>query len=104
MPHNLFLLIGGQPNVDGLASCLLRDKNGFIVTGSDLEKHERFLSEWTIDRRPLSLETNFPGIFAIGDVRANTAKRMAAAIGDGANAVNQLAEYFTFQKLTPPKI
>jgi len=100
---NLFLLIGGQPNVDGLASRLLRDKNGFIVTGSDLEKHERFSSEWTIDRHPLSLETNFPGIFAIGDVRANTAKRMAAAIGDGANAVNQVAEYFTLQKLTPPQ-
>lgn len=97
--NNLFLLIGGQPNVDGLASRLLRDVNGFIVTGSDLEKHERFSSEWTIVRRPLSLETNVPGIFAIGDVRANTAKRLAAAIGDGANVINQVAEYFTFQKL-----
>jgi thioredoxin reductase (NADPH) len=67
---SLFLLIGGQPYVDGLASRLLRDQNGFIVTGSDLEKHDRFLSEWTINRRPLSLETNVPGIFAIGDVRA----------------------------------
>lgn len=96
---NLFLLIGGQPNVDGLAARLLRDKNGFIVTGPDLEKHEKFAAEWTMDRRPLALETNVPGIFAIGDVRANTAKRMAAAIGDGANAVNQIAYYFTYQKL-----
>jgi len=99
---DLFLLIGGQPNVDGLASRILRDQNGFIVTGSDLEKHERFLSEWTINRRPLSLETNIPGIFAIGDVRANTAKRMAAAIGDGANVINQVADYFTFRKLSLP--
>jgi len=99
---DLFLLIGGQPNVDGLASRILRDQNGFIVTGSDLEKHERFSSEWTISRRPLSLETNIPGIFAIGDVRANTAKRMAAAIGDGANVINQVAEYYTFRKLKLP--
>jgi thioredoxin reductase (NADPH) len=96
---DLFLLIGGQPNVDGLASRILRDKNGFIVTGPDLEKHEKFLAEWPIDRRPLPLETNVPGIFAIGDVRANTAKRMAAAIGDGANAVNQVSYYFTYQKI-----
>ena len=101
---DVFLLIGGQPNVDGLASRILRDQNGFIVTGSDLEKHERFLSEWTINRRPLSLETNIPGIFAIGDVRANTAKRMAAAIGDGANVVNQVAEYYTFRKLSLPQM
>jgi len=95
---NLFLLIGGQPYADGLASRILRDPNGFIVTGPDLEKHDRFLTEWTINRSPLSLETNIPGIFAIGDVRARTAKRMAAAIGDGANAVNQVADYFTLQK------
>jgi len=95
---SLFLLIGGQPYADGLASRILRDPNGFIVTGPDLEKHVGFLSEWTIKRSPLSLETNIPGIFAIGDVRANTAKRMAAAIGDGANAINQVAEYFTLQK------
>ncbi len=96
---SLFLLIGGQPYADGLASRLLRDPNGFIVTGPDLEKHERFLSKWKINRSPLSLETNIPGIFAIGDVRSGTAKRMAAAIGDGANVINQVADYFTFQKL-----
>ena len=97
--NSLFLLIGGQPYMDGLASLLARDQNGFIVTGPDLEKHNRFLSDWTITRRPLSLETNIPGIFAIGDLRAGTAKRMAAAIGDGANVLNQVAEYFTLQKL-----
>jgi len=96
---SLFLLIGGQPYADGLASRILRDPNGFIVTGPDLEKHERFSSEWPITRSPFYLETNIPGIFAIGDVRAGTAKRMAAAIGDGANAVNQVADYFTSQKL-----
>ena len=96
--HSLFLLIGGQPYTDGLASRIARDQNGFIVTGPDLEKHERFPSEWTMTRRPLALETNIPGIFAIGDVRAGTAKRMSAAIGDGANAVTQVADYFTLQK------
>jgi len=96
---SLFLLIGGQPYTEGLASRILRDQHGFIVTGTDLEKHDRFSSEWTISRKPLSLETNIPGIFAIGDVRSGTAKRMAAAIGDGANAVNQVADYFTFQKM-----
>ncbi len=101
---NLFLLIGGQPNVDGLASRILRDPNGFVVTGPDLEKHELFSSKWAIDRRPLALETNIPGIFAIGDVRTNTAKRMSAAIGDGANVISQVANYFTLQKLTQPKI
>ena len=94
---SLFLLIGGEPYADGLASRLARDPNGFIVTGPELEKHNRFLPEWKINRSPLSLETNIPGIFAIGDVRAGTAKRMAAAIGDGANVVNQVADYFTSQ-------
>lgn len=101
---SLFLLIGGQPHVDGLASRLLRDQNGFIVTGSDLEKHDRFLTEWTIKRSPFPLETNVPGIFAIGDVRAGTAKRMAAAIGDGANVMNQVANYFTLQKSAPAQM
>ncbi len=96
---SLFLLIGGQPHVDPLGSRLLRDENGFIVTGPDIERHNRFSSEWTIKRSPLSLETNVPGIFAIGDVRSGTAKRMAAAVGDGANVINQVAKYFTFQKL-----
>lgn len=91
--HNLFLLIGGEPYTSCMAGKFLRDKNGFLITGADIESRPDFSELWKLERKPFSLETNIPGVFAAGDVRAGTAKRMAAAIGDGANAVTQASDY-----------
>jgi thioredoxin reductase (NADPH) len=94
--HNLFLLIGGEPYQGCIGAKFLRDHNGFILTGSTgLEHHADFNSYWKLPRRPFDLETNIAGVFAAGDVRSGTPKRMAAAIGDGANAVTQVNEYLS---------
>jgi thioredoxin reductase (NADPH) len=79
----LFILIGARPNTGWLADTLARDANGFLLTGADLPP----------GRTPLYLETSVPGVFAAGDVRHGSAKRVASAVGEGANAV-QLAQRY----------
>ena len=81
--RHLFLFIGADPNADWLANCVAVDKNGFVVTGGGF-------SAGDIGRAPLPLETSIPGVFAIGDVRANSTKRVGAAIGEGAAVVAQI--------------
>ncbi len=90
---SLFLLIGGEPHAECVSDLLLRDPNGFLITGPQLEEDPRFQETWPLDRRPASLETNIPGVFVAGDVRMGSAKRMAAAMGDGANAIQQALDY-----------
>jgi thioredoxin reductase (NADPH) len=70
---------------------LFLDKNGFVVTGSDLVEYENL--QWPLSRSPLLLETSVPGIFAVGDTRAGSIKRVASAVGEGAMAV-QLVHRF----------
>ena len=84
----LFVLIGAAPHTDWLASVAQRDAEGFIVTGHDVD-----LGSWPIQRKPMSFETSVPGLFAIGDVRLGSTKRVASAVGEGAGAVANIHQY-----------
>jgi thioredoxin reductase (NADPH) len=79
----LYVMIGARPHTDWLAGTVARDERGYILTGADLE-------EWPLERSPMLLETSLPGVFAAGDVRRGSVKRVASAVGDGSIAV-QLA-------------
>ena len=92
----LFVYIGAAPRTDWLDGVVTRDSRGFIVAGPDLfvsgEPGERPRG-WTLDRHPYHLETSVPGVFAAGDVRAESAKRVASAVGEGAMAVMLVHRY-----------
>lgn len=85
----MFIFIGAAPRTDWLDGVLARDDHGFILTGPDL----RNVCGWTLDRPPHHLETSVPGVFATGDVRAASAKRVAAAVGEGSMAVMLVHRY-----------
>lgn len=87
---HLFVMIGGIPNSNELQHDLQVDNNGYLCTGQDVEL---FRSTWTANRPALPLETSRPGIFAIGDVRARSVKRVASAVGDGALAIAGVHEF-----------
>jgi len=90
----LFICIGGKPNTDWAQDTpIIRDKNGYLVTGSDLLDFNEFSGCWPLERRPYHLETSMPGAFAAGDVRFNSVKRVAAAVGEGAMAVTMVHKY-----------
>jgi thioredoxin reductase (NADPH) len=89
----IFLLIGAQPRTDWLPADFARDRWGFLLTGQRVLDDEHGRATWPLDRMPFPLETSVPGIFAAGDVRAHTVKRVAAAVGDGAAAISQVHEY-----------
>jgi thioredoxin reductase (NADPH) len=85
----LFLCIGGTPRTGWAAeSDVLTDRAGFILTGPDLLEAGRRPEGWPLDRDPLAVETSVPGLFAAGDVRHGSTKRLAGAVGDGAMAVS----------------
>jgi thioredoxin reductase (NADPH) len=85
----MFIFIGAAPRTDWLDGVLARDDHGFILTGPDL----RNVCGWTLDRPPHHLETSVPGVFVAGDVRAESAKRVAAAVGEGSMAVMLVHRY-----------
>jgi thioredoxin reductase len=82
----LFVLIGSEPRTEWLGGALARDRWGFLLTGGNLLGHD-VAPGWPLDRPPALLETSTPGIFAAGDVRAGSVKRVASAVGEGALAV-----------------
>jgi thioredoxin reductase (NADPH) len=82
----LFVFIGAMPRTDWLGADVVRDDHGFVVTGQDLLSGSR--SAWTQDRPPYALETSVPGVFAAGDVRLDSMKRVASAVGEGGMAVH----------------
>ena len=84
---HLFVFIGAQPRTDWLTDVLQRDSRGFVLTGPDLVVEGRRPHGWTVDRDPWPLESSIPGVFVAGDVRADSVKRVASAVGEGAMAV-----------------
>ncbi|MEM9009957.1 MAG: FAD-dependent oxidoreductase [Pseudomonadota bacterium] len=81
---NLFLMIGAVPNAGWLNGCVALDGNGFVLTGMDAS------DTWPLERRPFFLETSQPGVFAVGDVRSGSIKRVASAVGEGSVAVQSV--------------
>jgi thioredoxin reductase (NADPH) len=79
----LFVLIGAEARSDWLPSEIARDEHGFVLTGTDAMKE----GQWKADREPFALETSAPGIFAVGDIRAGSVKRVAASVGEGGMAI-----------------
>jgi thioredoxin reductase (NADPH) len=86
----LFVLIGAEPHTDWLPQEIQRDSWGYLLTGSDLVRGGKVVDTWTAQRAPLSLETSMPGVFAIGDVRHGSTKRVASGVGDGSVVVAEL--------------
>jgi thioredoxin reductase (NADPH) len=92
--RRLFVCIGGAPNTEWAKdTAIIRDRSGYLVTGSDLFQEGRTPDCWTLERDPFFLETSVPGSFAAGDVRHGSVKRVASAVGEGAMAVTFVHKY-----------
>ncbi len=91
----LFIFIGALPKTEWLNGTVERDSKGFILTGTDLIKNGERPKGWTPDRDPYLLETNIPGVFAAGDVRSGSAKRVASSVGEGSVAVQFVHQYLS---------
>jgi len=91
----MFIFIGALPGTDWLAGCVERDERGFILTGPDLLWEGARPKGWTLDRDPFLLETNVPGLFAVGDVRHGSVKRVASGVGEGSVAVQFIHQYLS---------
>jgi len=86
----LFVLIGADPHTDWLPSAIERDDRGYVRTGSDLLRNGALPPSWTLERAPLALETSLPRVFAVGDARSGSTKRVASAVGEGSMVVEQV--------------
>jgi thioredoxin reductase (NADPH) len=93
----LFLMIGAEPRTEWLPPEIRRDAEGFVLTGPDLVDTDA----WPLDREPLLLETSMPGVFAAGDIRHGSVKRVASAVGEGSVAIQLLHQYFADDPLNP---
>ncbi|WNI19432.1 FAD-dependent oxidoreductase [Actinacidiphila sp. ITFR-21] len=89
----LFVFIGAAPRTDWLDGVVRRDGHGFVITGPDLAAAGKLPADWPLDRPPYHLETSVPGVFVAGDARAESAKRVASAVGEGAMAVMLVHRY-----------
>jgi thioredoxin reductase (NADPH) len=96
VPANaMFIFIGALPRTDWLAGLVERDERGFILTGPDLLWDGQRPKRWTLERDPFLLETNIPGLFAVGDVRHGSVKRVASGVGEGSVAVQFIHQYLS---------
>jgi thioredoxin reductase (NADPH) len=103
--RHLFLFVGADPNTAWLHGCWIDlDRGGFVQTGHDLTDNALSGAGWAEDRRPHGLETSIPGVFAIGDARAGSTKRVAAAVGEGAAVVSQLHTYLADLQVRQPML
>jgi thioredoxin reductase (NADPH) len=92
---SVFIFIGALPRTDWLAGLVERDDRGFILTGPDVIRDGQRPKGWALDRDPFLLETNVPGIFAVGDVRHGSVKRVASGVGEGSVAVQFIHQYLS---------
>jgi thioredoxin reductase (NADPH) len=90
---SLFIFIGASPRTEWLSDLILRDERGFILSGPDLLREGKRPASWSLDRDPGLLETSVPGIFAVGDVRHGSIKRVASGVGEGAVVVQFIHQY-----------
>ena len=89
----LFVMIGAEPRTSWLPDSVGRDEEGFILTGRNLQRAGKLPPDWPFERPPLLLETSIPGVFAAGDVRHRSIKRVASAVGEGATAIQLVHEH-----------
>ena len=93
--NSLFVFIGAEPRTAWLDGTIERDERGFILTGPDLLKPGKRPRGWTLERDPSLLETNIPGVFAVGDVRYGSVKRVASGVGEGSVAIQFVHQYLS---------
>jgi thioredoxin reductase (NADPH) len=86
--RHVFVMTGADPNTRWLDDCVALDSKGFIKTGPDLSPEDLSIARWPLARPPYLLETTLPGVFAIGDVRGGSIKRVASAVGEGSIAIS----------------
>ncbi len=92
---SMFIFIGALPRTEWLGSLVERDERGFLLTGPDLIRDGQHPKGWALERDPFLLETNVPGIFAVGDVRHGSVKRVASGVGEGSVAVQFIHQYLS---------
>ncbi len=93
----LFVMIGAQPHTAWLPNGIVRDEQGFVLTGPDLDSTDA----WPLERVPFLLETSMPGVFATGDARHGSVKRVASAVGEGSVAIQLLHQLFELHQFQP---
>jgi thioredoxin reductase (NADPH) len=93
----MFIFIGAAPRTDWLDGVVVRDHRGFVWTGPDLLTEGKPPAGWPLPREPYYLESSVPGVFVAGDVRAESVKRVASAVGEGAMAVTLVHRYLEEQ-------
>ncbi len=86
--RHVFVMTGADPNTGWLNGCIVLDAKGFINTGLDLSSENLSAAGWSLKRQPYLLETSLPGVFATGDVRGGSIKRVASAVGEGSTAIS----------------
>lgn len=86
--RHLFVMTGADPNTGWLNGCIVLDAKGFINTGPDLSSENLSAAGWSLKRQPYLLETSLPGVFAAGDVRGGSIKRVASSVGEGSSAIS----------------
>ena len=91
----MFIFIGAEPRTSWLEGMVERDLNGFVLTGPDLMRDGKRPKGWALERDPGLLETNIPGLFAVGDVRHGSIKRVASGVGEGSIAIQFVHQYLS---------
>jgi thioredoxin reductase (NADPH) len=92
----LFVLIGARPHTAWLPPKVARDEHGFVVAGAELA-HDGLLDDWLLPRSPRNFEASVPGVFAVGDVRSRSMKRVASSVGEGSGAIKEIHHYLASQ-------